>query len=1309
MPAYSRKYSKFFCKGMNLNRSLDAIGDGEFGWLYNVRQYRAGELVSRPGLALTSNSFGATGPTDYLHSGYTLNDTNPDSSGGTRRFVGYNTTLWWGDQLISGSTFTQIDSGFSGNPLSMVAFSPKENPTPFLYVGDSNQSRKYSSSYLSAGIPTVYTIGIPQSFVDNAGPVLNCVSPIPTFSAGSITGTGYQWRWVLRHLVTGSTSAPGAPTYTPQSLTNQQASFPDPNTALSTEYIWDLYRFGGTLQAWAFVGSVVNSSGGTVTDNFTDLQLDSAQTLDVQPGDVLFQPFLVRDVPRSGTAGSVNAAQATVPGALGGHGSQVNSAAQFNPNWIHGTTITVNDIECTISAIVSSSILFVDQDLGNLGAVGWKVDGALEAGAPLPYMWGPYGAGQFGLYMFGCGDPRNPGTLYWTNGNDPDTTSPTNSLELCSPSEILQNGCIWNGRCYVWSNERMWEVTPDLINAGQFIAQVIPGARGLAAPWAFCVGDLIYFVAKDGIYESGGGLPKNISDAQMYQLFGHDSLNGEIVAIPDPEGAPGAQLLLYTPDPNNQKTWRLTWYDGVLYFDYVEFTTGLSRTLVRDSHIMNGWIIDYYPASLNVGYVYRFGEEASHDVLVGVGSSLGHFFGNSDFGQPIECAVMTGADLLGDYRAPKLIGDAVVGGLTNNTNVTARLLGSLNTIQLGSGTLNTPAYGQLIIDVGNGLGQLDRTAGLWFHWSSTVEITVSDWEPSYVLKPETIQKRATDWTDDGLAGSKFLKAVVIEANVSALPLIQDLVVDNVNPLKVSSGLHTFVAGDVGSILQVVGGAGFTQGTYSIQSIVGSSAILDHSPGALNAAGGFYILSGNRTVQVQYDGGSVAATITLAAPGQTELPYSIVPPVVCREMRLVPTDAKTCEIFNVRYVWDQYPEYLDINEDFYLDKWPTNKYIRGVAIEGDTQGSTVQAQVQADGGTVISTLPLVQSGKTLSLFAFGTPFLSSEVRLIPLGHWRKHSIRWIFDEYPDFAGLITPWDDGGHRGAKYLRGALLKIDTAGNSVSLDLQTDGGESGQSFSLSTNAQFEIAVAFNPPIVAHLMRWLPNSQLRYWSTEWIFDPYPELAAIFSPIMTLGNVGAKFFQGVRLTADTQNALVAFQIVFDGGQLGPLLPATRFNGKTTIPFSFVTPFIAHDIQIIPQGAARIFVPETEWVWEPVPELASNWITQATDHDFPGFSFLRDGWIGYQSAPTATAAEVLSITTEYGVSTYNLPPSATYVRPYQVLAPQKSRWKQYSVTSAKGVRLFVKDTNLRIKPWGSPGPFVGAAPFGDFSRIIGARI
>jgi hypothetical protein len=200
--------------------------------------------------------------------------------------------------------------------------------------------------------------------------------------------------------------------------------------------------------------------------------------------DTNYQPWPVLGRPISGTTASV----------VGPY--VVDNGTNFLTTWAKGTPIKINGVDTTIRRVISTSVIEVEDSMGTQTTVSWEIPEPLITGQALPTLW------EWNNRGFACGDLNNPGILYWTNGNSLDGTQDTFYLEVTSPSEPLMNGCSYNGKNYVWSSERMFEI--EDIGGNQFRSLEIPGGKGLFSRWGLCVGERIWFLSRDGIYQTVG-------------------------------------------------------------------------------------------------------------------------------------------------------------------------------------------------------------------------------------------------------------------------------------------------------------------------------------------------------------------------------------------------------------------------------------------------------------------------------------------------------------------------------------------------------------------------------------------------------------------------------------------------------------------------------------------------------------------------------------------------------------------------------------------------------------------------------------
>lgn len=137
-------------------------------------------------------------------------------------------------------------------------------------------------------------------------------------------------------------------------------------------------------------------------------------------------------------------------------------------------------------------------------------------GAPLPYVWGPF----VGKYLMACGAANQPGFMFWTNSQLPDESDVVNNVEVTAPLEPLQNGFIYGSNPFVWSRDNLYRIDFGSPTSVTFVPAKTGVGRGISAPWAFCVGPVVWFLGTDGIYETDCSSPaKSITEEYLRPLF----------------------------------------------------------------------------------------------------------------------------------------------------------------------------------------------------------------------------------------------------------------------------------------------------------------------------------------------------------------------------------------------------------------------------------------------------------------------------------------------------------------------------------------------------------------------------------------------------------------------------------------------------------------------------------------------------------------------------------------------------------------------------------------------------------------------
>jgi hypothetical protein len=228
------------------------------------------------------------------------------------------------------------------------------------------------------------------------------------------------------------------------------------------------------------------------------------------------------------------------------------------------------------STIAANEILDLEKDVPftSLDAAGGPT-----YEVPLPYVWGPF----IGKYFLACGAPNEPGYVFWTNPQDPDSTTAANKVEVTPPKEPLLGGMVYSGTSFTFSRDNFYVLNFGSATDVTFNPQKTPVGRGVSAPFAFCVAKYIYFLGNDGIYQTDGQSPaESITEEHLRPIFNGVNGIGSFRAI----------------DYTQTNRLRMAYNRNEVWFHYVDIG-GDSRILVYntlyqrwrsvDSNLTNFW------------------------------------------------------------------------------------------------------------------------------------------------------------------------------------------------------------------------------------------------------------------------------------------------------------------------------------------------------------------------------------------------------------------------------------------------------------------------------------------------------------------------------------------------------------------------------------------------------------------------------------------------------------------------------------------------------------------------------------------------
>lgn len=1185
MPDWNREPIKFRNAGLSTASPTDLKGQGKYRRLSNVRSREDGSLQARPGLSPFN-------PTN--HPGTSINSMRKlteEPVGSNLLVVGDGNRVGLFSETLP---FQPLSTGFSGNPLSIIAWRPELQGEVWAYVYDSLKQVKFDKNATTAA--DVFEIGIAPPGKAASGPYDITPAGAPTVAdggAGDLSGT-YQTAYRYRSSVTGVRSE----------VSDLSAEITvGPNGAIQISNILasadpqvdeiEILSIGGTLDSLTVVDTIAN---GVTTYLYTT-------------ADILL--------------------------------TELVGETQLHKPWV------------------------VTDEFG-----------VTRGGVPLPYVWGP-----FQHRLLATGAPSQPGTVFWTNGNDPDSMDPSNYEEVTGTNEPLINGIIWDTNSFVFSNSRMFATYPNVGGLSIFRHLPTPVKRGLIAPWCAAAGDKLYFVAKDGVFSTQGGPEKPISD-DIYNLFPHEGALDEVPAtMPNPGGFPTPELRtgLFRPDLMN-----LDYDDGFVRFTFLD-RVNLTGTLVWDKFINGGeggWYNDFYLGK-NIRTYYGIEGQvsggAAQEVLCGSfdGKIYKLSHGHDDDGEDLICEVWTPFEDRGDPNARKRWGDAVLDYVDGDLALQT-ILAFDDDIQEGGfreplATHPAASSGRVrrILDINNGHGRLARNMGLLAAW--TVNSVNPDrsgpklyaWIPASITKPEDQVLRTIEWHHpaEGVE-DVYVWGVELWIDTGGEDVPFELWADNA---------YTGIDVTFNSSTPIQGTDNLTSEQRLRRTWVGSS--FRHA----------------------------------------------------KLLKLLPKDHSAFwRLFKVNWLADPAPPLLpDFDTNWQKPRADCDiAYITGLWVEADTlnQVKALRIQGQLD-GDITTYIP--RDGSTIqhsthkkTWLTFDEPFRADLVRIssvdgIPI---RYYGQGWIAHCEPP---LLANWDatfrawERPHiiKGVEVFyfspdgaKTANVQLEDTGTYEALTFPQNGRPSTIVLPLAVNAANEF-----PRAVSSRLLGTDGEKCFIYRVRWLADPEPEQVSNFNPVWTNdGSEGAKFLQGAKIRHDTRGLSKEIVVDFDNGGITPVTTLSSPRMDTDI-ITFDPPFITHSMRLRSTDADNGFLFGVEWVWEPAPDLASLWHAQESTFDFPGWIHLRRGFLAYSDA---TAEVRLIITTSEGVlPTITLPLTGPNLYTRAAFEPiyNKWLWARVRAESDQPFRLFKKDCEFYMKPWGSSGPYQVIRPFGDYHRADGARI
>lgn len=587
-------------------------------------------------------------------------------------------------------------------------------------------------------------------FFGTYGPVIQPNSPI-----------GYVYSYRNRDSTTGTASVPGPATrYQLFPLRESIAVFLDTSNTPGLDY-FDIYRDGGTITDFVYVGSVQNNVlvPQFLIDGLSDASVAGNATVDLTQ----IQPWPVLAVPRTGIVNVIGTSVVLVSG------------NPFDLTLLANTVILLNGaVYQTFGQPISAALLQLTTDAGVQNGIPYAIDSPTLAGQPLAYAFGPL-EGPLTPVVFALGDPVSGGNLYFSNSNSADGASDQNFIELCPPSEPLISGDVWNGIVICGSRDDLFLVRYAYLQTSQYQFSRIPSASGIWSRWACCRGpNGVYFLGRDGIYLATESQAVCITDEQLYPIFPHDGQSA------DTAGVNG----IFPVDMTQLTQLRLSCCDRDIYFDYIDILG--NPVCLRYEIAFKRWLPHFYGEAQGIAKHYLVelpaGAPNQQQILL-LGRATGLIYiagGNQDNGKVINSVFQMPSVDGGDQRAQKLYVDAMTDAAGTGTLEFAAFYDNDTN---NSVVFNLPLAGvrrqfqSNLSEIAANL-QLYRNISPRYAWTGGPDgPKVYAWEPSGYVQPYLSTQILTQFINLSFQGWKHMRrmypGIISTADVMLLILTDD--------------------------------------------------------------------------------------------------------------------------------------------------------------------------------------------------------------------------------------------------------------------------------------------------------------------------------------------------------------------------------------------------------------------------------------------------------------------------------------------------------------------------------------------------------
>jgi hypothetical protein len=392
--------------------------------------------------------------------------------------------------------------------------------------------------------------------------------------------------------------------------------------------------------------------------------------------------------------------------------------------------------------------------------------------------------------------------------------------------------------------------------------------------------------------------------------------------------------------------------------------------------------------------------------------------------------------------------------------------------------------------------------------------------------------------------------------------------------------------------------------------------------------------------------------------------------------------------------------------------PDEVYLTGLTLDVDTGNVAREFLVEYDlDGQHLTLGPYVAQANNRHKIKYSWPVVKAHlVRIRPIGDclaWILYRADWIYDPEPP---RVARWDVNEENGwDQYVTGVDLDCNTLGATKTVDVLID-GVVVLTKDISTAGRRVVHLTVQPPVRGHLLRFTATDShpgLLY-AHRWHADAEPSEQTNWNQNYTVaGALPDKYLKGVILECDTFGQTKSVTIEVDGVVVETLPVNT--SGRLVVERSFPQ-HLGRVFRLLPVDPHPGRLYSLQWIFDQEPLSVTRWESQLIDHGVRDFHALLSGQITLRSSVPVT----LSITTH--VNQTGRTHTEEYVIPstrgvkqkcFVPFIALKGTLYKYVFTAASAFWLYREESQVLIQPWGA-SELATVQPFGNDDLTVPTR-